>query len=195
MKYPITILFFTLSIIGFSESLQAQRGFRLIEKAEKEVESTRYRKALKLLKKAEKEDYGICGNAGLTAQFEIDSLKFIVFYQLIDYEAARKSLDSLLSFGKRDDLDSLKIITYQAECGNEILKQTIDTSLSGAYVECSEYDCYGNIPIEKTEKIIRLKIHGDYFKYMFVEDNTERNNLWIDEFRESEAYKLIKQEI
>jgi hypothetical protein len=189
---PFFILLFLF--LGTSQCVFAQRGYKVINKAEKKIESKDYLKALRLLDRAEKMDYGFCGNARLEADLAIDSLRFVAFYKLNKYESARKSLDSLFSFGNREDLDSLKVLTYQKEYGTEFLKNIIDKSISNSYLDCNVDDCYGNIPIIGTEKVLKFKIYGYNINYFFIKNERERDSLWVSEFRKSKAYQLIKLE-
>ena len=189
MTRPTSIFLFLILI---TQNISAQKAYKVIEKAEHKIVEKNYEKALKLLNKAENMDYGFCGNAKLTADYEIDSLRFVAYFKLNKFELARKSLDSLFSFGKREDLDSLKVLTYQKEYGDEFIRNIIDKSIPNSYVECNDYDCFGYIPLAGNEKHLKFKIYGDYLNYMFIEDRTERNNLWITEFRKSKTYELIK---
>ncbi|WP_417871391.1 hypothetical protein [Winogradskyella sp.] len=192
MKNALSILAL-LFLFGNYQIGFAQRGFKVIERAEKKIESYNYSKALKLLDKAEKMNYGFCGNAWLEARNEIDSLRFVAFFNQGKYDLARKSLDSLYSFGQRDDLDSLKVLTYQKELGNELLKKLIDESLPNSYVECGDIiDCYGIIPLSQNDMFLKFKI-GETMEIYFMEENQEKKNkLWIDEFKKSKMYKMIK---
>jgi hypothetical protein len=160
MKKSISILIFLLLFIGFSQNVFAQRGYKVIKKAENKIKSKDYFKAIKLLNKAEKMDYGFCGNARLVADFEIDSLRFTAYHEQKKFELARTSLDSLFSFGVREDLDSLKVLTYQKEYGEKFLKDIIERSIPNSYIECNDYDCFGYIPLAGNKKILKFKIYG-----------------------------------
>jgi len=191
MKKPFYIYILLLIFIGTSKSVFSQRGYKVIKKAQNKIEFNDFSKAIKLLNKAEKMDYGFCGNAWLVAKQEIDSLRFVAFYNLKKYDLARRSLDSIISFSKRDDLDSLKVLTYQKEYGNEFLKKHIKESLSSSYVECDDIiDCYGIIPL-KNNKFIRFKIIENMNLYFMEENSEKQNKMWIEEFKKSKMYTMI----
>ncbi len=73
------------------------------------------------------------------------------------------------------------------------MKNKIDSSLKNSFVDCDDNDCYGKIPLGEKNTILSFKIYGDY-TYLFEENTNKRNTMWLNKFRKSEAYKLIKKE-
>jgi len=181
-------------LLGIQFTCISQSGFRVIEKAEKIYKQGDFNKSLKLLKRAEKMDYGFCGNAHIEAEIEIHTLRSEIYLKTKNYKLARASLDSIISFGERRDIDSIKVRTYQDELGADYLKNVIDDSLNDSFVDCNNNDCYGIIPLMNKETSLKFKIYGDYLVYMFEKDLNKRNNMWVQKFFKSNSYKLIKKE-
>ncbi len=182
-----------LIVFAIFQTAFGQRGFKVINKAATKIDAKDYRKAIKLLDKAAKMDYGFCGTAYVEAVYNIYLLKFKAYYGLKKYHLARRNLDSITVFGEGCHyLDSLKLLTYQTEYGAEYLKNVIDASISDAYVTCNDDYCFGNIPIIASDKVLRFRIYEDYMDYVFTENQTERNELWKNQFKHSDIYNLIQ---
>ncbi len=154
-----------LSLLGSQLNAISQNGFRVIQKAESNVNEGNSKKALKLLNKAEKMDYGFCGNAYIEAENRIDFLRSMIYLKNKNYELARASLDSIVWFSERNDIDSIKVWTYQQELGSKYLNRIIDSSLKKSIVKCNENDCYGIIPLKNKETTLKFKIWEDYLVY------------------------------
>jgi len=192
MKANKLLFFFFLFSLGTWMDCYAQTGFRVIDRAEEKIAEGDLTKALKLLNRAEKMDYGFCGNAYLTADQYIDSLRVVIHLKNKDYKLARASMDSIFWLAERLDIDSIKARTYQYELGAEFLKNNIDAFLRNAVLECGQ-DCFGIIPLEGTDAFLKFKIFGDYLDYVMEMDEEKRRQKWIESYSASAAYQLIKK--
>jgi len=190
MKKLKTLLFF-LSLLSFAVPSFAQKGFKVIDKAERKFEKGKNRRALKLLSKAEKMNYGFCGNAWIEAEIAIDLLRAKIYMDQKKYQLARNSLDSISWGFGGDCYDSIRIRSYQLEYGKDSLNSMIDTSLANATMHCNEYDCFVSIPLTNGNTI-KLKEIPISFNNV-INSEVEKQNLkkWIIHFKESENYKLI----
>lgn len=193
IKYKL--IFFLL----FSLSLQcfAQKGFKVIYKAEKRFEKGQNKKALKLLTKAEKMDYGFCGNAWLEANRAINLLKARISIDQKEYQQARNCLDSIDWEFNGDNFDSIKIRTYQMEYGKDSLSSMIDSALLNTWIECyDEANGFAIIPLTNGKtikfKVNLMTIDLDWF---YMDDKKKKAEIWVTKFNDSENYKLIKEKI
>lgn len=188
--------FFIFTIIlSISFCAKAQKGFDIIRKAEKSYENKNYSKTLKLLLNAENRDYGFCGNAWIEANHEINKLRAEVYINQGEYQLARSSLDSILYEFIGDNLDSIKIRTYQMEFGKESLIKIIDSSLLRVSIIESEIgDFYIIIPLLGLEsKEIKLKVYPmKIFEVIVMHEESKRNIMWLESFRKTSNYRLIK---
>lgn len=118
MKTFSIIIFFFIS----SNLANAQDGYKLIKRAEKEIKKEHYDKALNLLKSAEKADYGWCGNSYYYAMGEIGVLKSRIYNKQQLYDESLKVLDSYFSCNFGVDCnkrDSMRIETLFLKYGKE----------------------------------------------------------------------------
>jgi hypothetical protein len=188
LKYVLIFLvFFNLILQTF-----AQKGFKVIHKAEQKYEDGQNKRALELLSKAEKMNYGFCGNARMGAKRAINLLRTKIYINKKEYQLARNSLDSIGWEYKGDNLDSIKIRTYQMEYGKDSLSNMIDSSLVNTKVECEEYDCFAIIAL-KNGKEIKMKVNPIDFDLIYISDEKKKAEIWVNWFKESENYKLIKE--
>ena len=171
----------------------AQKGFEVIKKAETKHLNGQHKKALKLLSKAEKMNFGFCGNAWMDADREINLLKAKIYIKQENYQFARNSLDSIGVEYRGDNLDSIRIRTYQMEFGKEFLSSVIDSSLNHSEVTCGEYECYVSIPLTKGKEIKLKPNPMSNFELIYLNDEKQKSENWLLKFKDSENYKLIKE--
>lgn len=171
----------------------AQKGFKVIHKAEKKYDNRQNKKALKLLSKAEKMNYGFCGNAWMDADRAINLLRAKIYIDQENYQLARNSLDSIGWEYKGDNLDSIRIRTYQLEYGKDSLSNMIDTSFTNTKIECGDYDCFVIMPLSNGENL-KLKVTPiSNSDLIFIDDEKKKLEIWITRFKESQNYELIKE--
>lgn len=188
LKYTlIFLIFFSFTIQTF-----AQKGFDVINKAALKYENGQNKRALKLLSKAENMNFGFCGNAWMEADRAINLLRSKIYINEKEYQLARNSLDSIGWEHYEDNFDSIRIRTYQMEYGKDSLSSMIDTSLVNIKVECGEYDCIAIIPLTNG-KSVKLKGYQIKFDVIFLDDEKKQTETWVNRFKESENYKLIKE--
>jgi len=185
MKFIILSLF----LINIKFELCAQKGFKIIQKAEQKYLDGNYSKSMKLLDKADKMDYGFCGNAWMDAYKAIHFLRAQNYIKTKNYQLARNHLDSIQS---QDNYDSIRIITYQLELGKDSLRKMIDASLEKAFISCIDYTCYANIPLTNGKTILKLKINLIQNRDIVSEtDDRKKRELWLNKFLSSNNYKMI----
>lgn len=183
----IFLVFFSLTLQTF-----AQEGFKVIRKAEHKHENGQNERALKLLSKAENMNYGFCGNAWMDANRAINLLRAKIYIDKKEYQMARNSLDSIGWEYLGDNLDSIRIRTYQMEYGKDSLSSMIDSSLVKTRIECGENDCYAIIPLTNG-KVMRMKFSPFKSNLIYMADESKKTERWVIWFKESENYKLIKE--
>ncbi len=172
--------------------IYAQNGFKVIKKAEQKYKKGQSNKALKLLSKAEKMDYGFCGNAWMEAERSINLLKAEIYINKGEYQLARNSLDSIRWEYSVDNLDSIRIRTYQMQYGKDSLSNMIDTSFSNAKIICDILNCNIIIPLSNNE-FIKLYINRQSNKelYFIMLGGKIEDKKWIKYFKNTENYKLL----
>lgn len=189
MKKSI-IIFSLLVLLDSPLPTYAQRGFKVIDKAEQKFEDGKNKRALKILSKAEKMNYGFCGNARISASNTINLLRAKIYIDQKDYQLARNSLDSI-AWGF--NLDSIRIRTYQLEYGKDSLSNIIDTSFANTRIECKELYCFVIIPLLNGHNL-RLTLNPmTNGELMNIKDEKKRVEKWITIFKESENYELLKE--
>lgn len=179
-------MFFSLSL-----QIYAQEGFKMIRKAEHKYENGHNNSALKLLSKAENMNYGFCGNASMDANRAINLLKAKIYINKKEYQMARNSLDSIGWEHISDNLDSIRIRTYQMEYGKDSLSNMIDSSFVNTKVDCRECDCYSIITLTNG-KVLKLKVNSIKNNLICLAEEKKKVEFWVTWFIESENYKLIK---
>lgn len=171
--------------------LFAQKGFKVIRKAERKYMNGQYKRSLELLSKADKMSYGFCGNAWLESERDINLLRSKIYIARGEYQLARNSLDSLNWKYKDDNFNLVRIRTYQSEYGKDSLCNMIDASLENIYIECDEYDCYAIISLTNGKW---MKLNATVCNLDFATmDDKKKAEAWVRWFKESENYKLIKE--
>ena len=197
MKINPKILFFflTLHMLGSTTLTNAQNSFKILDKAEALQKRGLYEQALQKIDKAEKTKYCTCGDCVFQVNKRSNLLRFEILSALNKYQQARNSLDSI--FSPSTKYDSLKILTYQAELGKENLSKNILLSTEKINVSCKDEICYLEIPFKENRPPIRLKLDlGESVVYLYG-NKTQSEKVkarWLEEFKASESYKLIKQD-
>ena len=177
---------------------RAKKGFKVIRKAERKNENGQNERALKLLSKAENMNIGFCYSISIDANRAINLIRAKIYIDKKEYQMARNSLDSIcLEYFDdwkylRDNLDSIRIRTYQMEYGKDSLSSMIDSSLVNTKVKCEYYSCIAIIPL-KNGKEIKMRFNQINFDLMFMDDEKQKVEIWVDRFKKSENYKLIKE--
>lgn len=183
--------FFLVLLLSITLSSYAQKPFKVIHKAERKFENGQNKRALKLLSKAEKMNLGFCGTWD-NRDKAINLLRAKIYVDQKEYQLARNSIDSIAFWSMIDNLDSIIIRTYQMEYGKDSLSNMVDSSLINTKVVCRDYDCYALIPLTNGKEI-KMKISISNPNLRYLNDNREKAEEWIKEFKESENYKLIKE--
>jgi hypothetical protein len=124
MKTIFTFLFLTVCF-----SIFGQDGFRVIAKAEKQIDKGNLTKALRLLAKADSMDYGFCGNAWMDANEKITMNRVRIFVLKGEYLNAANELNRNHFYGIKG-IDSLKIAYFTKHFGKAKVKTEIDSCLA-----------------------------------------------------------------
>ena len=191
MKNMKRILFYIV-FLSLSLQIYAQKGCKMIRKAEHKYENGHNDRALKLLSKAENMNYGFCGNASMDANRTINLLKAKIYINKKEYQMARNSLDSIGWEHIGDNLDSIRIRTYQMEYGKDSLSNMIDSSLVNTKVDCREYECYSIITLTNGI-VLKLNVNSINNNLIYLAEEKKKVEIWVTWFKESENYKLIKE--
>ena len=118
-------------------------------------------------------------------------LRYKIYISTKDHQMAIQSLDSI--YFSSLQIDSLKVLIYQKELGKDFLSKHIDSSLIRSSIDCGLYDCFAEIPITEIDQKMRLKIHTSILAEILSEKNKAiRTNIWLDEFKKSSIYFMIK---
>ncbi len=182
----ITCFLFVL----FASGILAQEGFKIIEKAEREYARGNLEKALTLSEKASGMDYGFCGLSWLEGQKEICMLRYRIFTAQANYEAARKSLDSLVDEQLWDRGDSLRIRTWQLQYGADSLREILTSdALDRATITCDTYDCYALIPLTNGTSMRMRIVLENYYGPDWNHDQILQD--WIHRFRQTRDYEML----
>lgn len=184
----------TLSLCLITNLVHAQSGFHVIKKAERKYEAGKEKAALRLLNRAEKLDYGFCGNSWIGANRSICLLKARIYMDSDKYLEARNSLNSILWEHEDDNLDSIRIRTYQLQFGKMKVSEGMDLALKNAYLESDESDCYVIMPMNGLACDFRFKMNPMNSLFVIAgKDKYEELKSWIEEFHSSGNYKLAKE--
>lgn len=120
-------------------------------------------------------NYGFCENAWLEANRAINLLRANIYIDKKEYQLARNYLDSISSEFVGDNLDSIRIRTFQMEYGKDSLSSMIDSSLLNTKEECGEYYfCYIIIPLTNG-KTIRMTSNLFDPNIMIESDERKKN--------------------
>ncbi len=122
----IILLFLAIIQINITWS---QNGFKVIRKAEKQIEKGNLTKALKLLDKANSMDYGFCGNAWNEAEEAIAFNRVKIYDATGEFLKAANELNSI-NYYYRENLDSLKIVYFIKDIDKQIIKREIDSCIA-----------------------------------------------------------------
>lgn len=131
MKTAIVLIFLCLSVF-----CEAQKGYELIDRAEKAYEEGKYKRALRLIRRAEKANYGFCGNAWDEALAAATLLKASVYIEQERFREAREALkDGVFYFQFTtphgpEEFDSIMIHSFKKQYGSSAFLSMIDTGFS-----------------------------------------------------------------
>ncbi|BDS11325.1 hypothetical protein [Aureispira anguillae] len=190
----IICAFSLLSFLGNMPLTEAQNPFKVLDKAEKFYRNGLLQRALIKIKKAESTKYCSCGDCLDQINKKTHLLRFKIFNSLKKYQLARNSLDAIMS--SSSEYDSLKILTYQAEFGKKFLSQNID-SFEKINIYCEEEACFLEIPFKEKRPPILLKLDpGESIVYLLGNEKQSKKikEYWLEKFKTSKNYELIKQE-
>ena len=185
-------LYLILLFLFFSICCHCQ-SYRLIEKAEKNIELRDYSKALKLLKKAESADYGFCGTAKMEALYLITELRFRIYKETNnpkDFETFLNSIDPFFEHSNIYSVERIKLAKLRFK------SLDLNSSIIASMQKIKEDDKYefGNIIPLKIDESYSLKLFfrtEDIWKLQSLEKLTY-NQALVKVYENSEYYKLIK---
>ncbi|MNJ84682.1 hypothetical protein D3C87_21400 [compost metagenome] len=123
MKLLLSCSFCCVFLFSFG-----QKGFEVIEQAEKQIEKGNYKKAEKLLNKADSMDYGFCGLAWGEARSIIAINRCKIRAGRGEYLLAANQLNNT-DYWNSYELDTLKMTYFIRSLGKEIIKREIDSCL------------------------------------------------------------------
>jgi len=184
---PTTLLI--LFCVGSHPTLFAQKGFKVIHKAERKYEKGKPNKALRLLDKAQGLDY-FCGLGYMSAYDAIIRLRVQILFDRQAYQQARVAIESR-NGAMRGLLDSLYVRSYQLEYGEDSLQAWVDPSLTGMHVEEVESNVYVVLPLKNGG---RLKLWMGSFYKMMQETEVEEERIlayWLRNFGQGGNYELL----
>ena len=127
---------------------QAQRGYKVINKADKAYQKGYYQKALKLLTKADNMSYSDYDNFN-KAIYKSAIIKVSTHIQMENYQLARNILDSTFVFfataNRINEFDSLYAVSYQKEFGRTYLKRKIEEGMlnNSITIKTDREECVG----------------------------------------------------
>jgi hypothetical protein len=163
-KFKIIIIFILFGIINcFS-----QDGNRLINNAEKLISKNKLNRALYNLQEAKKSDYGFCGNAWESANWEISYLKAIIYLKKNEYSKSLKELDSIGGCGFGGDCeksDSLKVAVLIKMYGKE--------KISKLFLENTSFIRYKDSYFVGLQAINFMSINY-IFRFTYIEDKNNK---------------------
>lgn len=189
-KY-ISFIFLIICVIIY-QNVYSQDPFKILDKAERVSNKGNYEKALKKIDRAERIVYCTCGLCGIELNRRANLLRYVIYNNLGEYQLSRQFLDSI-DFGN-EQIDSLKVLSYQNEYGKEFLSSKIDSSLLHINMECDKYSCYYvNIPLTRSDVKIRFKIGLMESSHYLIKNKEERVDEWRKQFLKSAIYKMIKE--
>jgi tetratricopeptide (TPR) repeat protein len=192
MKQILLLVF----VVFLSKATFAQRDIYLkLDKAESQYQKRDYKKALRTLNKRtsiRNESGYWCGNAAFDYNRNVNLLKANIYIKQEEYEDARTALNSI--YLSNDNIDSIIIVTYQLEFGNDSLSKKFDSTLTNATIKCEASECYVIIPLSKENKM-EFKMPLLRYSMILGKERTEEAllRMWIDEFRKSDNLELIKE--
>ena len=182
----ILFLFTNLNLV----KLYSQNSYNDIVKAEKLLEKGNYKKALRKIDNAIKNKNCTCGNCEWEINYQTNIIRYKIYSKLLDYEQARNALDSI--YYSTEQIDSLKIVTYKSQLGEEKLKNIIDSSINKSKIECKNEICFALIPYENNS-YLKFKLNFDLIsKYLYSSEKPKDNEIWNDYFLNSVGYKQFK---
>jgi hypothetical protein len=138
-------------------------------------------------------DYGFCGNAWGAANSSINLLRAKIYMKQQKFQLVRSSLDSIGWNYGTDNIDSIKIRSYQLEFGRTYLRNTIDSALLHAQIDCNTYDCFLNLPLSNGSTV-RMKTNSELFlNLLYLKTDQQKVAFWLEHFRKSQSYQIIKE--
>lgn len=208
MKY-IKHLFIALLLVQCT-FVNAQRGFKVLAKAEKQYEKGNYEKTLKLLDKVDNmSDESFKDSHIDTVKRKITWLKASAYIEMKEYQLARNTIEtSALRFFKID-YDSLYMVSYRKEYGTDYLRTQIQKTIKNddfktimiCRIFCSDEDsykrsddtCIASFTLENGEIIIiPFSIYGMLYD-IYKED--EIKMMIKEDLLKSRNYQLLTQKL
>ena len=191
-KTSLILLFVILSLNSFAQL----DLYSILAKAEQEYKNGNFKKALRKLQLVENKSFrskGFCGNALLDYDRLRNLLKVKIFIKQNEYDKARIVLNSMIYELPNDNLDSLKVITYQLQFGSDSLSKMFDFSLKSATIECvNKFNCFVLLPLSNGTQM-KFKIPTSYNLILGRKNDEESKlNLWIEKFHNTISLNLIK---
>lgn len=178
-KYFYIFLFFSFNLFS--------QNYNLITKADKILssENPNLKKAEKLLNRAEKSDYGFCGSAKLSADSEIDFLRYKILFLKNDFKKCLNKLESEDIWIRRYSSDSLKIECLIKIYGKEKISNSIFAK-SSEIIKRSNYNYKG----------ICIRLEEINYDFCFLDQNEKidykREVTLLEILTETNFYNLIK---
>lgn len=155
----------------------SQEGNRLINNAEKLIKKNKLDTALYNLQEAKKADYGFCGNAWESANWEISYLKAIIYLKKNEYNKSLKELDSIRGCGFGGDCaksDSLKVAVLIKMYGKEKISKLFLENTSFVRNKDSYFDGLQSINFISINYI---------FRFTYIEDKNNKLQNSIEPFQ------------
>lgn len=175
-----------------------QEGLKVINRAGKEIDKGRYKKAAKLLDKADSMNYGFCGLAWIDAKQGIAFHRTKILAHNGEYLKAANELNRIDIYEADEDMDSLKMDYFTKCIDKKILKHEIDSCLESIRsLENLEFDYELVLNTSFSEKPLKIsynnvmKIHVE----TFIPASRDKETVIIDRFRKAVRnlafYKLL----
>jgi len=165
----------------------------MLDKAENLVKKGKFEKAIIQINNAQNSQYCTCGDCARQVNTRIYLLRYSINFKLEQFDFARKYLDSISYSNLK--IDSLKVLSYQAEYGKKYLSEKLDSSLISAklFFDESEYCTFVKIPILGGNHSLKFKINQSIFsEYPGEESDEVKLERWRKKFMESPIYSMLK---
>jgi len=179
-------------------SLFAQDGFKLIYKAECQIEKGNLDKAMKLLIKADSMNYGFCGNAWIEARSSIALNKAKIMNAQGESLKAANLINNSSFMSSNQDVDSLKIAYYLETIEKQLIKREFDSCIN----EIKSMDQINffegiafNVKFSENPFVLSLESFNEIFRSYRLNFNDksedEKLSLFKEIIREQPFYRLL----
>lgn len=191
--FPLLLL-----IVGLisTQKGHSQTPFDVLRKAEHSYCNGKLDQALLQIDRAEQMSYCTCGSCLEERNKKANLLRYQIYSSLEQHLAARQALEQIDFSYTNNQVDSLKILSYQAEFGKELLAEKIDTALEHIAILCVDEICFAELSLTN-EALLRFQLpfvmNHSYLIARTELDGQEVIQRWCTYFKKSSLYPLLQQ--